>query len=67
MRLLIPPQPIMAAFTEGATPIVRLVGHLRARSASLEAVRNLLLPKLVTGKIDVSELDLGAFAEVATV
>jgi len=33
---------------------------LRRQGANLSAMRDLLLPKLVTGQIDVSSLDLDA-------
>jgi type I restriction enzyme S subunit len=66
MRLLVPPRSVMAAFTERVAPVLRLVGHLRAQAASLASLRDLLLPKLVTGQIDVSHLDLDALTEVAT-
>jgi type I restriction enzyme S subunit len=33
---------------------------LRRRADSLAAIRDLLLPKLVTGQVDVSHLDLDA-------
>jgi type I restriction enzyme S subunit len=36
---------------------------LRRQAASLAALREMLLPKLVSGQIDVSSLDLGALLE----
>mgnify|MGYP003350959879 CR=1 FL=1 len=44
---------LMAAFTTIESPILDLAGQLRAESASLTALRDLLLPKLVTGQINV--------------
>lgn len=38
----------------------KLVWRLRAQSAQLARTRDLLLPKLLTGTIDVSSIDLGA-------
>jgi type I restriction enzyme S subunit len=66
MRLLVPSESVMAAFTARVAPVLRLVGYLRAQAVSLASLRDLLLPKLVTGQIDVSRVDLDALTEVAT-
>jgi type I restriction enzyme S subunit len=46
--------------TEATAAQLRLARDLRVRSRRLAAIRDLLLPKLVTGQIDVSSLDLDA-------
>lgn len=45
-------------FDEAIRPHHRAVWVLREESRKLAAIRDLLLPKLVTGEIDVSHLDL---------
>lgn len=66
MSLLVPPVDVMAAFAASCEPTRRLIGRLQAQGSSLAAVRDLLLPRLLTGQIDVSQLDLGALTEAAT-
>ena len=45
---------------------LQLIRTLRWQSVELGALRDLLLPRLVTGQIDVSHLDLDALTEAAT-
>jgi type I restriction enzyme S subunit len=65
-RVAIPPVAIARRFSETAGA---LLGHARSlmfQARSMAALRDLLLPKLVTGQIDVSHLDLDALTEAAT-
>ena len=39
-------------------PVFQLIGNLQQEAIKLEALRNTLLPKLMSGKLDISELDL---------
>lgn len=66
MRMATPPPALMKAFDESAGEMIRLACRLRVAADNAAAIRDLLLPKLVTGEIDVSELDLGALAEAAS-
>jgi type I restriction enzyme S subunit len=60
---ILPPVDLIQRFTDAAGSSWRLA-HLLAREAHAVAViRNLLLPRLVTGRIDVSELDLDSVLE----
>lgn len=52
-------------FDEVAVPILQLQEMLSRECARLSNIRELLLPKLVTGRIDVSKLDLDAVLEGA--
>lgn len=52
-------------FTTVVDPIDQEVLVLRQETRHLAALRDLLLPKLVTGRIDVSHLDLDALVGVA--
>ena len=44
--------------TQSVRPIHELVENLVLQNANLRATRDLLLPKLVSGEIDVSDLDI---------
>jgi len=64
--LLWPPDGLRSAFVRDLEPILAMVDELHDSSDRLAAMRDLLLPKLMTGQIDVSRLDLGELAEVAS-
>ena len=59
MIWLVPETRVAALFDEIVSPQLELLVTLRRLSLSLASVRDLLLPKLVTGAIDISTLDLG--------
>jgi type I restriction enzyme, S subunit len=61
----IPSIEIDRAFAERVGPIDALGTRLTQTIRELAAIRDLLLPKLVTGEIDVSGLDLDALVEAA--
>jgi len=63
---VIPSQRVLDAFRMTIEPIESSVMALEQQSRRLESLRDLLLPRLVTGKIDVSKLDLDAVLEGAT-
>ncbi len=50
----------MAAYSEVSDTLGGSVESLRQQLNQLASIRDLLLPKLVTGEIDVSQLDLDA-------
>lgn len=62
---LLPSAEVDRQFAEAVDPSHRLIWALRAESERLASIRDLLLPKLVTGEIDVSLLDLDAVIEEA--
>jgi type I restriction enzyme S subunit len=61
--IAIPPSEVANAFTSIARLHLGLAETLTLESARLVSLRDLLLPKLVTGQIDVSQLDLDALLE----
>ncbi len=63
--VLWPPDDLRAAFGGRVAPMLGAVDELTDASDRLAAIRDLLLPKLVTGAIDASHLDLGALTEAA--
>lgn len=60
--ITLPPEAVVATFDNLTGPIFDLVERLRKKNANLRTQRDLLLPKLVSGDIDVSraETDLEA-------
>jgi type I restriction enzyme S subunit len=64
-QVVVPPPDLMARFEETAGAIADLQENLAELMEVLVAKRDLLLPKLVTGQIDVSHLDLDALTEAA--
>lgn len=65
MQLIRPSAAVMSTFDACVEPMIRSGGTLRSQIDGLAATRDLLLPKLVTGAIDVSDLDLDALVEAA--
>jgi type I restriction enzyme S subunit len=58
IELIGPPAPLIEKFEEIAAPMSRQVENLTARNAKLRGTRDLLLPRLVSSEVDVSELDI---------
>lgn len=62
----VPPPLLVSRFTETAEPLAREGLVLGQSVRELTRLRDLLLPRLVTGRIDVSHLDLDGLTEAAT-
>lgn len=56
---------LMAGFDAVSETLLREASLLRAQADRLRTMRDMLLPKLVTGQIDVSDLDLDSVVEKA--
>ena len=56
--IFMPPQPLIARFNEIATPIFRQLGVLSEVNEKLIKIRNMLLPRLISGKLSVENLDI---------
>lgn len=52
--LAVPPEPVQRAFEEHVRPMFRTIYALARRNRVLHAARNALLPRLVTGELDVA-------------
>lgn len=63
VRLLVPPEGLLQCITPFFDDVARQACSLDQTSRQLAVMRDLLLPKLVTGQIDVSSLDLDALVE----
>lgn len=62
---LVPPPALLTTYQAAVDPLGAQASALAKQSDSLASLRDLLLPKLVTGKIDVSTLSLDALVEGA--
>jgi len=58
LPMALPPEQLMTAFTTTVSPQMALIANLIEQNAVLREARDLLLPRLVSGELDVSELDL---------
>ena len=69
MALLVvrPDHRFLGEAAETFDPIADHISSLLQQNATLTSLRDMLLPKLVTGKIDVSNLDLDRLIEEAAV
>ena len=57
-QLRVPPMHLQQAFVAVVSPLRALLNNLLSQNANLRTTRDLLLPKLVSGAIDVSDLDI---------
>jgi type I restriction enzyme S subunit len=63
--LAVPPQGVAQSFEAAAAPMFAQVGLLHRQATYLGALRDLLLPRLVTGQIDVTSRNLDRVLEEA--
>ena len=56
--VIIPSEAELSAFDSVAQPIFAQIRNLRAENDRLSAIRDTLLPRLMSGELDVSDLDL---------
>jgi len=55
----LPPPELLRGFDAVAEPSLRAAQTLRRQNRALISTRDLLLPRLVTGRLDISDIDLG--------
>lgn len=58
IKLLIPTDFLMAKFDHIVRPLEKQIENLTEKNATLRSIRDLLLPKLISGELDVSALDI---------
>lgn len=58
VSVIIPSSALVERFCELVSPMPELVDRLHLRNENLRKTRDLLLPKLISGKLDVSDLDI---------
>lgn len=56
--VLTPPRPIMDDFAEIEAPLFQQIENLLRQNAALQRTRDLLLPRLISGKLSVEALDI---------
>jgi type I restriction enzyme, S subunit len=56
LPFLLPPAPMVAAFEKMASPIWSLIRNLTHKSDNLRTTRDLLLPRLISGELEVSAM-----------
>jgi type I restriction enzyme S subunit len=56
---LLPTRPVLAMFAEAVGPVGEQISGYERGNRVLAATRDLLLPRLVTGRLDISDIDLG--------
>ena len=57
-QIPMPPLSIQRQFLTQAQPLIDAIQNLGAKNSNLRTTRDLLLPKLISGELDVSELDI---------
>jgi len=58
VSVVIPPRHTTSLFSQNVIPQLDMVVNLRQRNDCLSQTRDLLLPKLISGELDVSELEI---------
>ena len=58
LSVLIPNESLLNSFHEKVSPMLNICNTLRLKNVNLRQTRDLLLPKLISGELDVSELDI---------
>jgi type I restriction enzyme S subunit len=65
LPLVIPPKGLQSSFVEAIQPGLSQAGLLGIQVRNLRATRDLLLPRLISGTIDVTDLDIAMPADAA--
>jgi type I restriction enzyme S subunit len=65
LAIVLPPSELVQRFTERIEPMLALLFNLARSLRVLKGARDLLLPRLISGDLDVSDLEI-AFLETAT-
>lgn len=58
MQAIIPSITVMKSFDEVVSPIFEMILERQMENARLVSLRDILLPKLMSGEFDVSDIDL---------
>ena len=57
-EILIPPPDVISSFTDIATPLFEQMWANQVENNTLSNLRDILLPKLMSGELDVSNIDI---------
>ncbi len=58
IEILTPPEPIVAEFTRIEAPLLKAIENLLRANQKLKETRDKLLPRLISGKLSVEDLDI---------
>ena len=67
LPVIVPDTVISQRFNELVLPICKQIENLIAKNANLRQTRDLLLPKLISGEVDVEELEIAGVEETGKV
>ena len=65
--IIVPSKPILDDFSENVIDLLTYTWKLEEKNANLRLTRDLLLPKLISGEIDVEELEIAGVEETGEV
>jgi type I restriction enzyme S subunit len=57
-RISNPPLALTSTFTETVDPLLKAINGFTSKNQNLRKTRDLLLPRLISGRLDVEELDI---------
>lgn len=52
------PSDFLDRFNQKVTPVIQMIKNLTLRNTTIRRTRDMLLPRLISGEVDVSELDI---------
>jgi len=58
VKCVVPDRDILKNFSDYVDPLIQFFINLNIKNANLRRTRDLLLPRLISGELDVSELDI---------
>ena len=64
MPIVKPPDPLIQQFSDIVTPMLDSIRMMAMKNANLRKTRDLLLPKLISGELDVSTLNIAINPEI---
>lgn len=57
-KIILPEQSVLNSFEQVITPYISLISNLNKKNENLRKTRDLLLPRLISGEIDVEKLEI---------
>lgn len=57
-KVILPSKALTLEFSQKITPLMAMVNHLKHKNQTLKQTRDLLLPRLISGEIDVENLNI---------
>jgi len=58
LKVIKPSDELLAMYHTAASPMFELIENLQLKNLNLQTTRDLLLPRLISGQVDVSELEI---------